>query len=253
MKKFKHSGSFSDIVYSLPLIRLLGGGDIVIHLNNLGRALTDNGTPLADITSEYRNKLSQNDFDMLLPLLKRQPYISNAYVNDGYPVDYDLDLCKGYLYRKFRGNHVEAYYKCFGIEYTTYQVVQPWLVVDNYTFAPVIVNRTARHRSRRSDCDEIWRNLNKKINFKKNALFVGTEEEYGDFISYFGFEINYYHSTDFHAMAGAIAGADLFIGNQGFAYSLAQGLGKPTICETVKDFPLLENDCYFKREGSEYF
>lgn len=253
MKKFKHSGSFSDIIYSLPFVRQQGGGDLVVLLNNLANALKANGTADSEITSEYRNKITQTQLDMLLPLLKRQPYINNAYAHDGYPTDYDLDLCKGFLYKKFRGNHVEAYYKCFDVDYKPYQVVQPWLEVDNFTFAPVIINRTARYRNQRQDCADMWRTLDKKINFKKNALFVGAEEEYGDFVSYFGFDIGYHPVNDFHAMAGVIAGADLFIGNQGFAYSLAQGLGKPTICETRKDIPLSENDCFFKREGSEYF
>jgi hypothetical protein len=50
-----------------------------------------------------------------------------------------------------------------------------------------------------------------------------------------------------------IAGANLFVGNQTFAYSLAVGTGVPTILETRKDLPLSRNECYFVRPHAVYY
>lgn len=252
MLKFKHSGSFSDIIYSLPFVRMLGGGDLMIYLNNLDRSLREHGYTPDSIDSSYRGRFTREDFDFIEPLLTRQPYINNAYVFDGYQHDYDLDMCKGFLYKRFRGNAVESYYKYFDHPYTPYQVVQPWLSADNITEAPVIINRTMRYRSRRSDCQEIWNNINDRVNFKNNAYFVGTKQEHADFCD-MGFELTYRPVDNAFEMANLIAGANLFIGNQGFAYSLAQGLGRPVICETHGSVLLEENECYFKHQSAEYF
>ena len=252
MLKFKHSGSFSDIIYSLPLVRKLGGGDLVIHLYSLEQSLKENGYRDGDIDSVYRNRLTQEDFEFILPLLKRQPYINNAYTADGYQIDYDLDRCKGYLYRKFQGNAVEAYYRLFDQEYTSYQVVQPWLSVDSVTEADVVISRSTRYRSTQANCRAIWEGINAKVNFKNNAVFVGTPAEYSDFND-MGFGVPYRPVENLLDMASVIAGSNLFVGNQCLAYSLAQGLGRPTICETRKDVQLQNNECYFKHEAAEYF
>jgi hypothetical protein len=42
---------------------------------------------------------------------------------------------------------------------------------------------------------------------------------------------------DFKELADVIAGADLFMGNQSAAYSIAMGLGKASVLETIKIKP----------------
>jgi hypothetical protein len=54
-------------------------------------------------------------------------------------------------------------------------------------------------------------------------------------------------------MANIIAGCDLFLGNQSFGYSLAVGLGKDSVLETIKIKPLQNNECYFPRPNIQYF
>jgi hypothetical protein len=54
-------------------------------------------------------------------------------------------------------------------------------------------------------------------------------------------------------MADIIAGADLFMGNQSAAYSIAMGLGKASVLETIKIKPLANNECYFPRDNCQYF
>ena len=54
-------------------------------------------------------------------------------------------------------------------------------------------------------------------------------------------------------MANIVAGADLVMANQNFVYSLAMGLGKPAVLETIKIKPLQYNECYFPRDNIQYF
>ena len=35
MKTFKHSGTGGDLLYSLPLVKYLGGGEFYLHLNQI--------------------------------------------------------------------------------------------------------------------------------------------------------------------------------------------------------------------------
>jgi len=43
------------------------------------------------------------------------------------------------------------------------------------------------------------------------------------------------------------------MGNQSAAYSIAMGLGKSSVLETIKIKPLQNNECYFPRFNCQYF
>jgi hypothetical protein len=68
-----------------------------------------------------------------------------------------------------------------------------------------------------------------------------------------GFNVPYYPVKNFKELADVIAGADLFMGNQSAAYSIAMGLGKSSVLETIKIKPLQNNECYFPRDNCQYF
>ena len=57
----------------------------------------------------------------------------------------------------------------------------------------------------------------------------------------------------FLELANIVAGASLVLANQNFVYSLAMGLGKQTVLETIKIKPLQNNECFFPRENTQYF
>jgi hypothetical protein len=59
--------------------------------------------------------------------------------------------------------------------------------------------------------------------------------------------------NDFLELANIVAGAELVCANQNFVYSLAMGLRKTTILETIKIKPLEYNECYFPRTNTQYF
>jgi hypothetical protein len=128
---------------------------------------------------------------------------------------------------------------------------QPWLTADIYRKRPVVVNRTLRYRDMEAG-DKIWRQMYKDGYMADSAVFVGNDVEYDDFVNMIG-PIERVEVADISEMADLINGCDLFVGNQSLAYSLAIGLGKTTVLETIKIKPLINNECYFPRSNCSYF
>jgi ADP-heptose:LPS heptosyltransferase len=86
-----------------------------------------------------------------------------------------------------------------------------------------------------------------------NSVFIGIPSEHEDFEKTFGIKVPFRPVNDFLEMANIINGAELFVGNQGFAYSLAIGLGKTTVLEVNKLVPLHMSECVFQRTNTQYF
>jgi len=85
------------------------------------------------------------------------------------------------------------------------------------------------------------------------GIFVGTQAEHADFVQVTGVPIVYHPVSNFLELANIVAGADLVLANQNFVYSLAMGLGKQTVLETIKIKPLQNNECFFPRGNCQYF
>lgn len=205
----------------------------------------------------HNYKLTETEFKLLAPLLESQDYINKVIATDNKeePVTYDLDKFRGVLWRSFVGNYVEAYYKTFDVPYTAQDIITPWLVVPEVKqIAPIIIARTLRHRDANSNFR--WQQYVSLDDFDKMAIFIGLDEEYDDFVNTFctpNRKPHHFKPKDFLEMAQVIAGATYTISNGTFVYALAQGLGKNTILETLKDRTLANNECYFNRKDCDYF
>ena len=253
MKSFKHSGTFGDLIYSLSVVKKMGGGNIEFAIGNIENCVAKYGYRPDEVDIMHRGRFNDTDFDLLLPLLVRQEYINGVLKwHPGDPeADVDLDRFRGVLFRGFEGNYVQAYHMTFGLPFTPQVLNETWLEADPKTIAPIVVNRTFRYRC--PNGTGTWQNLLEQANIKHNGIFVGTSDEHKDFEKSTGFEVDYYPVTDFKELADVIAGADLFMGNQSAAYSIAMGLGKSSVLETIKIKPLHNNECYFPRENCQYF
>jgi hypothetical protein len=190
---------------------------------------------------------------LLQPLLERQPYIQQVTTwsqGDAEP-DVDLDRFRGTLFRGFEGNYVEAYHRAFGMPFTIQDYDTPWLEADAKQVAPIVVNRTPRYRC--PNGDESWKSIAGAADLETNGIFVGGVTEHADFVNSTGIQIPYRPVRDFLELANIIAGADLVMANQSFVYSMAIGLGKSTVLETIKIKPLQNNECFFPRTNTQYF
>jgi len=253
MKTFKHSGTLGDLVYSLYMVKKMGGGQFAVALRNIEACVAKYGYRPEDVDPQHKGRFTDRDFEMLKPLLERQSYIEEAITwQPGEPeAEVDLDSYRAVLYRTFEGNILEAYHRAFNMPFMMQDYDATWLEADPVTIKPIVVTRSLRYRP--PNGDQGWRDIIATGMLEDNSVFVGTPAEHKDFESTFGITVPYHPVTDFLELANVIAGADLVVCNQGFTYSLAIGLGQSTVLEINKIVPQQYNECYFPRTNCQYF
>jgi len=248
---FSQSGNLGDLLYSLSVVKKMGSGDFYVKLRNIPNVIQkyNNG----HVPPEYVDKLSQKDFDLLKPLLEAQDYIDSVSVYTNEKIDVDLDDFRGVIHSKMNGNFLQAFYMTHNIQYTSDDLIQPWLTVPKIApIAKYVVARSPRWRGNNSV--QYWEQLIKDYDFEKNAVFVGLPEEHKDFEQTFNVKIQYHPVKDFLELAQVIDASEMFFGNQTFTYGIAQGLGKSTVLETFSArINLLVNECFFARPNCYYF
>lgn len=221
----KHSGNAGDVIYSLPAGRILGGTRGVSLKLALDVPLQDRmisaGHPLGGV------QLNRKMYDMLAPLLGAQEYIKELGAHEGGPVDYDLDSFRDSPLQLDRIGISRWYFHMFGL---AGDLAQPWLkVVPDETFAgTIIVSRSFRYR-----------NVSLDYGVLKSygaVAFVGLPEEFEDMRRQLP-SIRRVEVNDFLELARVIAGSRLFIGNQSFPFSLAEGLKVRRILEADPGSP----------------
>ena len=205
---FKHSGARGDIIYGLPVIKEMGGG--VLALNLKGNTYV--GKPIE----------AGKDFNEFRQFLMTQDYIKDviAWDPDEHQPMIDLDRFREMI------SHCELLSEChlkrFGIEFN---LSQPWLTIgEPKHVADIIINRSTRYYG--------FLNWNLLRERRKQCLFVGFPNEYREFVARgVGLNIGFYQTDDYLDLAKVIAGSKLFIGNQSFAFSLAEAMKHPRVLE----------------------
>lgn len=226
MLTFKHSGNLGDVVYSLPTVRALlarhdldGAG---FYLNpGVPSPYPCGPHPLGNV------RLDAGYASDLFPLLRAQPWITEAGLWDGSPVSYDLDRFRETGYPFSRGDIARYYCHAFPV---SPNLSDPWLDVDPAPdFAgAILVNRTQRYR-------------NPAINYRflsnrADVVFVGLPQEHAEF-SREAKHIRHEVAPDFLTLARWLKGCRLFVGNQSFAFALAEALKIPRILEIFPTAP----------------
>ena len=256
MKTYKHSGTLGDLIYSLAVVKKMaveGNAMFLVALNNIENCVAQYGYRLEEVDPAHRGRFTFQDYEWLKPLLKRQSYIQEAGTwTQGTPeADVDLDRFRGTLFRGFEGNYVQAYHIAFGLPFAMSDYDTPWLEADPIEVAPIVISRTFRYRDPAGDA--VWQSMTADIDLENTAVFVGTKAEHEDFERVAQKTIPFRPVGDFLELAGIVAGAELIMANQNFVYSLAIGLGKSTVLETIKIKPLQNNECFFPRTNCQYF
>jgi hypothetical protein len=258
MKTYKHSGTLGDLIYSLSVVKKMGAGRFMVAIDNIEDCVAkySYGNPAwAEVDPAHRGRFTTKDFELLSPLLERQSYITDTctwHKGDPEPT-VDLDEFRSVLFRGFEGNYVEAYHRTFKLPFTISDYDATWLEADPIITKPIVVCRTARYRSIEPQATAAHMQMGIDGDLENNGIFVGTPAEHEEYVRTTNIKIPYYHSKDFLELAGVIAGANLVVANQNFVYSLAMGLGKPTVLETIKIKPLQNNECFFPRNNTQYF
>jgi hypothetical protein len=222
VKRFLHSGHIGDIIAFLPLMRKLGGGHLVITDHNKTPQLMMEGFK----------------YESLKPLLECQDYISGVSF-EKHPKDIDFDVT-GFRKHWGTGTIIEMQAKELGVE----PCIEKWLEVKpNLNLqGKIVCCRSTRYRNDSFPWLEIVNRIRDRV------VFIGVHDEYGNFVDKFG-KVDRFLTINCLDIAQAIAGSDMFIGNQSSPFWIAAGLHHSLIQETCLDVP----DSIVRYEGANYF
>lgn len=248
MKRYKHSGTLGDLIYSLPIMKHFGEGEFYLHLNQVNWIGQYYYGSLP--TPFHQGRMTQQDLEFMRSFMLAQDYVSKFDSLDPKTTEitHNLDNFRP-LFVKHPGNYVDIYANAFGITDSSVQEKlrnEPWLTVprpEPIEDRPYVINRTARWTSDQSL--DAWTDLAAQ-GADEGGVFVGLEEEYHAFLKFTGWSKIIYRPTgSLLELAQIIAAADQFIGNQSLALSLAIGLGVEWAAELRRDLPVERNECYF--------
>lgn len=239
-RTYSHAGDAGDVIFSLPVIRALGGGTLALHAE-----------------SWTRERMTESKVQSIRSLLITQPYIQDVrWLAPNEKADINLNDFRSEYFRTFRHpnfpkrrNLCEWILRTHGVDPAEQE--KQWLFVEPRREARVIINRTGAGRDGRY----VYRNPAfpwRKVlhQYHGQFAFVGTAKEHKEFTNRmnwqqgYPFPIPYLETPNLLTLAQVIAGADLFIGNQSLPYAIAEGLKKRAVLEVC---PWLPN-CLFERE-----
>ena len=246
MKRYKHSGSMGDLIYSLPIVKHFGGGEFYLHLNQINWIGKHYYNSQPD--PFHRDRLNQDDFEFMYDFMSQLPYINKFDIlSKDIEITHNLDRFRP----AFVGhpcNYIDLYCTTFKINDEQTKTTlrnTPWLSVQNpktINNKTIVINRTERWLPKSlSQNWQLWREQGKE----DQSIFLGLEKEYELFKKSTGWDIPFQPTDTLLSLAEIIAGCTEFIGNQSQCLSLAVGLGKKFYCEARQDLPLERNECYF--------
>ena len=198
---FKHSGATGDIIYSLPVIKDMGGGALTITMPDIQLA------------------------ESIKKLIELQPYITSVSIGNADYYTNDLDKFREVFHGAY-DSIIEAHYRSQAIS-PGFNYKDGWLTLPgNIEFFPgtrySVINRTERYND--YNCNwaaelEYLRTISDEI------YFIGYEHECKVFSERFG-EVKFLQ-VDFLQGAYLIQNAVMYTGGYSAWSTIAQGLGIP--------------------------
>jgi hypothetical protein len=239
-KIFHHSGDAGDIIYSLPVIKALGGGVLFISPDNKYPYPKNSRWALMGGDAAWVHNL--------IPLLEAQPCIWKASHTHALPMSTDHDLNK---FREPWSRRTEAdFYSIYSLHHLPWRLNadnQPWLTVPEPVVdqeRPIVIHRSERYQNP----DFPWAKLIGK-HWAKMRI-IGTVQELVAMKKFFpeGAAIPWCATSDALKLAQVVAGAKCCIMNQSLPLAIAHGLHKRVL---VEEWPANPN-CHLEREGAIY-
>jgi hypothetical protein len=197
---YKHSGATGDIIFSLPTIKKMGGGNLYIVPYDLQRA------------------------ESISELIRVQPYINRVVVTETPPHDC-IDLDKFRSFAGYHSNLVEAHFKGQNLEPDNWK--DGWIELPEVTEPPVwfsnysVINRTTNYADPNFDWGEEVEYL---FTISDTCFFIGYKDEYKLFQEKFKTKAQFFE-CDFLRAAYLIKYANMFTGCYSAMSTIAMGLG----------------------------
>jgi len=178
-------------------------------------------------------------------LIEVQPYIKSLELYSDQAIDWASEDFR-YMGREPGGTLLESHWahgRTVLKSNLTIRGEKPWLHVkpDRSFAGKVIIARSPRYRNEFFPWPQVYEF------YKDRAVFVGLPEEHAEFSRTYGYLP---HATfeDFYDLAAAIAGSDLFIGNQSFPNAINEALKHDSILEVCLEIP----DCLYARPNARF-
>lgn len=214
-----------DVIYLLPMIKAMGGGNILFSTTNR-----------PDATTKWDVR-----FNLAKSLLAIQDYVGIVKYHEGEVVDWPIELEKTHC--RSREEQVFLPYGHLMLknhDFTLSTFNEAWLNVEaaNHEF-DIIINRTPRYISSHHHMQELIAPFQ-----ERKAAFVGLQEEWELFCKTVCV-VPFMKTENLLELAQIIKGAKVFIGNQSCALAIAEGLKQNIVQETCRWCP----NCCFNRKG----
>ena len=203
-----HSGDLGDIIYAMPIFKVLGNIDLYLT------------------TTFETSRAMANRLPLLEKLCLEQDYINSVSIWNGEKIDYDLTgfRVNGRLSERSLAESQANYLFGDGAINENEQ----WLsITPSQNHGRVVFSRSARYRNH--SWEKLWPVFKEMY---PNAIFLGLESEYRDFSAG-----EFIRTNDLYEVADIIAGSSLFIGNQSSPFAIAEGLKAKRILEVSKLTP----------------
>lgn len=175
--------------------------------------------------------MNREMFDMLKPLIEAQDYISSFNIWEGDVVDWDMKDTRGDGFSPIPYSDIH-FWSFFSFPELSCDLSIPWIKAEHEKSLKeyILVNITERYRN-----PYITYNFLK--NYGEQVRFIGTIGEWKKFKKDYGLSIRCVYLKDFYQMAQMLSKSILFIGNQSFAFHVADAMKIPRILEVCKEFP----------------
>jgi hypothetical protein len=241
---FLHSGHIGDIVNILPILKEISKThkcDLFIELD-------------LPVPIHYDNHpagkffLNKRIYQMLYPLLKKQPYINNIDIFKSQHIDINFNLIRELPINLLFDNNRYG----FHIAGVQVDLSKKYLEVQDHSTmkGQITICRSARYQNNLISYSFLE-------NFE-NTYYIGTFNEYKDLKIEIK-NLKYYECKDFLDMAMIIKNSKVHIGNSTLGIDIAEGLKSPRLLEASPYFPARqvhgENgyDFYFQSHFEKYF
>jgi hypothetical protein len=223
MPTFLHSGDIGDMIYSLIVIRALGGGTLYMDLEH-------KSAPICRTT--------EVSYELLRELFLYQPYVKDFRIWHGEPIDFPMDGWRN-MPDILKNNIADSHLRLYMLPSAHRDV--KWLDVPGVIKIPGkphVIARSSRVHANPTIYKE----------FLPTAVFVGLDDEYKHFCETIGSVERYEIDNNYMTFAKLIAGSELFIGNNSSGFAIAEGLKANVYQETNWGVP----NTVFRRDNARY-
>lgn len=255
---FLHTGNIGDCLASLPAMNEYcskTGKKVLLYLEKDRPAKYYAGAthPTRDPETGTMVMLNQKMIEMLAPLFKAQPCISDCLVWQGEPIGVDLNKIREAGIDTSKGCLSRWYFWAFPDLAT--DLTKKWLVVPDsekdLAKGKIIISRSERYTNELIDYSFLRK-------YDNEIVFIGTDLEYSIFKLRFGLNIQHLIVNDFLELAQAIKQSRFHISNQTMAFQISQGLKHPRIleaCSWANNVIPIGEDAYdfYAQKALEYY